>query len=689
MQKFFKPSRIAFLFVLVGLLLAVYLTTLYRLQLFDTGADANAYLTRDTTSKKELLTANRGDILDRNGELLVSTRAAYNVALSWTTLKERDDYNDIILKLVHTAVDNGVAYNDTFPVTQGAPFSYVSNMTKFQQKRLKAYLEFSDYFDIGPNISASDLIVKMKEHYGIDYTMNITDARLVIGVRYELELRAIVSLDPYVFADDVGIDFIMLLQEMHLPGVSIETSAVRVYHTTYAAHILGYTGSMSQDEYDNFYKPLGYSYNAQIGKDGAEAAFESYLHGTDGEQITTISDDGTILDEETTKEPVPGANVFLSIDIGLQAVSEDALTAKIDEINADREDTDRVSGGAVVVTDVKTGEVLSCASYPTYDPSTLAVTIGDMITNQAKPMYDRATMGLYNPGSTFKMVTALAGFKMKAIDLTTTFNCTGLYTKYLPDTLFKCWVYGETGYGHGDENVIGALRDSCDYFFYSVADMIGSRAIEYTAVDFGFGAKTGIELLEKAGIISTPENKWNIYGEDYYTGNVLQSAIGQDINTFTPVQMANYVATIANGGTLYKLTMLNNIRSADFTTVLYKPQPTVMNLINGREFLPYIQEGMRQVCTGGTAKGTFKDYPIAVAAKTGTVQLESSLANEALNTGVFVCYAPYDDPEIAIAIVVEKGTSGATIADIAKNICDYYFRAKPNAAVAEDNTLLP
>ena len=689
MQKFYKPSRIALLFVFVGLLLAVYMTALYRLQLFDTGAEANAYFTRDTTSKKVTLTANRGDILDRNGEYLITTRAAYNVSLSRDAFKGRDDINEVILKLVHTAIDNGVNYNDSFPVTQGAPFSYVLNMTDKQKNRLDKYLDYFDYFDIGPDITASELIVKMKEHYKIDYTMNITDARLVIGIRYELELRPVLGLDPYMFANDIDTDFIMLLQELHFPGVSIETSAVRVYHTTYAAHLLGYTGSMSKNEYDTIYKPLGYSYNSQVGKDGAEAAFESYLHGTDGEQRIITGADGTIISVETTKEPAPGDNIFLSIDIGLQAVCEDSLTAKIDEINTDREDKDRVTGGAIVAVDVNTGEVLACASYPTYDPSTLAVTIGDLVNNPTRPMYDRATMGLYKPGSTFKMVTALAGFKDKAIDLTTTFKCTGLFMKYV-DVAFtpRCWIYPQGV--HGDENVIGALRDSCDYFFYSLGDIIGIRSIANTAADFGFGEKTGIELPEKAGTLPTEENKIKLIGETWFKADTIHAAIGQSICDFTPVQLANYVATIANGGSLYTLTMLSNIRSADFTTVLDKPEPEIRRVIEGsQEYLQYIQQGMRAVCTSGTAKNIFKDYAIPVAAKTGTVQLQQTMGNEALNTGVFVCYAPYDKPEIAVAIVVEKGTSGSTIANISKDIFDYYFSSTPDAAVAKDNALLP
>ena len=687
MQKFYKPSRIVILFVVMGLVLAVYMTALYKLQVFDTGADEDILLAKNTTTKTVTLTADRGDILDRNGNQLVTTRAAYNVTLSRETLLDRDDINDIILELIHDAVDQGVEYTDTFPVTAGAPFTYVSDMTSAQEKYLKSYFEYFD--DLSEDISASDLIVWMKEHYGLDYTTSLPDARLIIGVRYEMELRAIVSMNPYIFASDVGIDFLTLVKIKNPPGVNIETSAVRVYHTQYAAHLLGYIGLLNAEEYA-IYKDLGYSYSSTIGKSGAELAFEQYLHGTDGTQVITTSDNGTVIDVTTTTEPIPGENVFLSIDIGLQEVCEDSLAAKINLINADRTEEDRVTGGAVVVLDVNTGEVLASCSYPTYDLSNLAQNYSDLQNNTSTPLWNRALQGTYSPGSTFKMVTALAGLRTGTISLNTTYQCTGEFTKY-EDAGFTylCWTYPN---GHGYENVQTALRDSCNVFFYWLGDTlretIGADVLSSAAFDFGFGEKTGIELPEAAGIVSTPEYKEERYNEAWYAADTIQMAIGQGYNQFTPIQLANYVATIANGGTLNSLTILNNIRSADFTSVIYEPESEVLGTVPGNEYLSIIQEGMRMVAsTGGTAASVFADYPVPVAAKTGTVQ--TALSSETLNNGVFVCYAPADNPEIAISLVVEKGTSGSTIMGIAEDIMDYYFKNKAEVIVAEDNAILP
>ena len=692
MQKFYKPTRIAVIFVIMALLVALYMFTLYKLQLYDTGADENAWLTRDTTDQDVTLTADRGDILDRNGVPLVSTRPVYNITLSRETLLDRDDINEIILRLIHMAIDNDIDYVDTFPVTIGAPFSYLYDMDSTQRDNLEFYLKFlKKNFGVEGDISASDLIVKMKEHYGLDYTTNISDARLIIGIRYEMEMRRIKSMNPYIFANDVGIDFLTLVKTQPFPGVTIETGAQRVYHTTYAAHLLGHTGKMSSTEYNDIYKPLGYSYNAIVGKDGAEKTFENYLHGSDGEQTITISDNGMVMDVKTTKEPVPGQNVFLSIDIGLQTVCEDALAAKISMINADpeRTDTDMVTGGAVAVLDVQTGDVLASCSYPTYDLSNLSKNYTDLLNNDNLPLLNRATQGIYLPGSTFKMVTALTGLRTGKIIPTTEYYDGGIFTKY-DDPKPKCWIYEQTGVGHGDENIVTALRDSCNVFFYWLGDEVGNDALIGTAADLGLGSKTGIELPEATGILA--DRDWKIDHTDqtgWWAADTLFAAIGQGYNQFTPIQLANYVATIANGGTRYSLTMLSNIRSADFTSVIYEPEPKVLNTVSGSEWIPFIQQGMKLVASEGTAKSVFKDYPIPVAAKTGTVQTGMTMGNVSLNNGVFVCYAPADDPQIAIALVVEKGTSGSKIMEIARDIMDYYFHKGVEPVVVEDNAILP
>ena len=356
--------------------------------------------------------------------------------------------------------------------------------------------------------------------------------------------------------------------------------------------------------------------------------------------------------------------------------------------NTERTEEDRVTGGAVVVTQVKTGQVLAAASYPTFDLSTVQRFYNDLAENPSKPLLNRAFMGIYNPGSTFKMVTALAGLRSGTITEATQVTDTGVYTEYA-DRGFSpvCWIYPLTGGGHGKLNVVSAIKESCNYFFYWLGDKLGIDRIAETAADFGLGSKTGIELPESAGNLATPAYKQEKLGTSWYAADNIITAIGQGYNLFTPLQLANYVATIANGGTVYSTTILGTIRSTDYSSVVFEQRPDALREITGAEYLPLIQRGMQEVSKSGTAKSVFGDYPIPVASKTGTVQREGASAE--LNNGVFVCYAPADNPEIAIALVVEKGTSGATIMHIARDILDFYFREEPKATVAADNTLLP
>ena len=678
MQRFFYPARITFLFIAMIIVTAVYVASLYRLQLVE-GDDYEEAL--NTTKTTSTLTAARGDILDRNGVLLVSSRSSYDVTLSHSGLKDSGDPNDVILRLVRLAVENGVSYSDTFPVTSGAPFTFLSEMNDEQRYRLDKYFA---YFDLDEDISASDLIIWMKDHYGIDYTTNITEARLIIGVRYELEIRKIIYTSDYIFADDVDTDFISAIMEQDFPGVNVVTSSVREYQTTYAAHVLGYVAYMNDKEYET-YSELGYTLNTLVGKDGVEKAFESYLHGTDGSETTLTNETGAIVGVETTPA-VAGDNVYLTIDIGMQAVAEESLVDIISSINASRgEDEEKAEGGAVVVVDVNTGEVLACASYPTYDPATFKADYNQLAADESEPLFNRATQGTYNPGSTFKMVTALAGLQKGVITRWTTVTDLGKYTAY-ESFQPMCWLYAANGQTHGTLDVVGALRESCNYFFYWLSDRIGINAISSAAESFGFGSKTGLEITEVAGTLATPEYKEMELNEGWWAADTLLTAIGQGHNMFTPVQMANYAATIANGGNLHSLTLLKTVKDSDYKSTIYQTEEKLISTIDDTSgYIEILQEGMKAVAQSGTASSVFSNYPIPVAAKTGTVQSDTATKNNA----VFVCYAPADDPEIAVSVIVQKGGTGSSIMAVAKDIFDYYFTAEGNRTEPVENTLLP
>jgi penicillin-binding protein 2 len=575
-------------------------------------------------------------------------------------------------------------------------------MTREQRRRLDTYLEF---FNHDPDISASELLAWMRGHYGIDYTIGIADARLIAGVRYELEIRAIIgNLAPYVFAHDVSAEFITLIEERGLVGVHAETGYVREYHTTFAAHILGYIGPMSPEEFE-IYRELGYPMDALVGKTGVELAFEEILRGVDGRQIVRMSESGAIMDIVTVREPQPGSHVYLTVDLGLQMAVEHALRAQIDFINNTREQNraqgiaeedidDLITGGAVVVTDVRNGEVLASATYPTYDPMTLTRDFAMLRNDPGMPMFNRATQGRYSPGSTFKMVTAFAALRQGLITRNSEIIDRGRYTAYehlgfAP----SCWIFLRHGLTHGPVNVVQAIECSCNYFFIAVADMFaggphgGGDTLAATAYEFGLGRSTGLEIPENSGRIATREWKRAAMGEGWYAGDTLTTAFGQGHNMFTPVQLANYTATIANGGTLHELTLLRRVMNPDFTEVLHLHEPQVLNVIEETDLVQIIQEGMLAVSRGrrGTAGSVFSDYPVRVASKTGTVQVEG----QDINDGVFVCYAPATNPEIAISVVIEKGGSGSAIMDAARMIFDYYFRAEATLRAVPFGELIP
>ena len=682
MDRFIKKSRLAAMALLLAVLLAIYAVTLYRLQVVD-GA---AYYAESAgfTSEETVICASRGSLLDRNGKLLVSDRVVYNINISRETLLGEESPNDTVLELVNAARSYGVDYNDSFPMTMSAPFEFSADMTSTQENWLAAYFEFFGSLD--PDISATDFISWLRDHYGISYTLSAQDARRIIGIRWELEMRAIINTTDYVFAEDVDKDFVAWVEERGFDSVSVDISTEREYHSDNAAHLLGYIRAMSAEQYQEIYKDLDYPMDAKIGQSGVESAFEEQLHGVDGKMVTYYDQDGAVVDQVITEPAVDGENIYLTIDDDLQGAAQQALSTGIAEINSTRgENVELADAGAVVAVDISTGDVLALASYPTFSLATLEEDIGRLTNDPSAPMYNRATQGTYNPGSTYKMVTALTALREGVITANTTVEDEGKFMKYASVGYTPtCWVYPYRT--HGVLNVVGALENSCNYFFFWAADQMDIDPLEETTREFGFGASTGIELGDAVGNVTSREYKRETLGEGWYKADTLITAIGQGHNMFTPVQIANYVATIANGGTLHKLTVLDRVVSSDYSTVLEEREPEVLNTIEDSEnYFSLLQQGMIAVAETGTASSVFSDYPVPVAAKTGTVQSDTA----EMNTGVFVCYAPADDPQIAIAVVVEHGGSGSALTQIAKDVLDQYFADDSfDTATQADDTLV-
>ena len=691
MQKLYKPFRIGLIFTLLAVMMAVYILTLYRIQIVEAQSPGDGLPPVSVTRRNITTVAARGNIYDRNGILLVSGRPALNITLDWNQLASQNSpnsparRNEIILDLIYATLDAGLSYTDTLPITMGSPFEFLADMTTTQRRRLDRYIEFHRGLD--PDITASELLDWMRRHYQIDYTIGINDARLIMGVRYELEIRRIDGgIPPYVFAHDVPHDFVAMIEERHKHGVHIENTFVREYHTPYAAHLLGYVGGITEALFERFVTELGYPRDAIVGRVGAELAFEEYLRGISGSKIVTTNIYGTITDIVVDQEPVPGNHVFLSIDIELQQLAEYALRDHIETLNnhPDRSELDRITGGAVVVTDVRTGEVLASVSYPTFNLATRVEDFSDLSADPNRPLFNRATQGIYSPGSTFKMVTAFAALREGTATRWSQINCTGLYRIINSrtgevDFTARCWILPVIGAGHGQLNVVESLAHSCNYFFFESMGRIPSYAryagfaMGNASREFGLGMPTGIQIGERLGRVGDPDFKHEWYTErqdqSWFLADTALTAFGQGYNMFTPVQLATYTATIANDGVRNALTLLSRVRSADLSQVLYTHTPTVQHVIEETEFIRYLQAGMVGASQWGTARSMFADYNIRVASKTGTVQR----TYEDVNNGLFVAYAPANNPEIAIAIVVERGGSGGAIMGIAHDIFDYYF----------------
>ena len=692
--------RVRGVMVLLAAVLVGFLWVLYDLQ-YVHGAE---YLeqSRRKIAKTETVEAARGQILDRYGRVLVSNRASYNVSLDTSFMGE--DRNTVLLRLLDICREESVTWSDTLPVSQSAPYVFTAegaygNLRKYAEKmKWEGLVPTAEEIEAlqsaeSPALpSAERLIAKLRETYQVDPALSDEEARDLVGVLYELALRSReITWSSYVFAQDVEMTFIVKVKEASLSGVSIDTTTVREYNTSYAAHLLGRVGLMDSDEWNNIYQALDYPYNASVGKDGMEQAFESYLHGVPGKRAIETNDQGKVVSADDTwkidertgepQAPQPGYNVISTLDIKLQEAVERALADGVGALKS--EDT---QGAAAVVIDVNDGGVLASASYPTYDLSTFLQNYTELANDPLNPLFNRATQGIYPPGSTFKMVTAIAGLQEGVITPTDEILDTGRYT-YYKDYQPQCWYYRQYGRTHGKENVSEAIRDSCNIFFYDVGRRLGISLLDEYAQKFGLGEYTGIEVYESKGHVAGPGYTESL-GQKWYDGNTLPAAIGQENNQFTPIQLANYVATLANGGTHYSAHLLKEVKSSDFSQVVYQYEPEVLNELDlDPENLEAVTRGMLMVTQpGGSAYSYgFNTLDIQVAAKTGSAQVSSATESNA----VFVCFAPYEDPEIALAIVVEKGGSGSTLSSIAVEILDYYFSSGSGMETVEgENTLL-
>ncbi len=751
----------------IVLLLALMVTgmgaALYDLQINN--GESYSRLTEKKIAETQSVPAARGNLYDRNGQVLVSNRVIYEVTLDAGLMKEEERCG-ILLSLIEAARTEGVEWTDNLPITRTAPFRFttddpyyavsqdedgkeVKTLTRLGRlavkmgwvddptkeaepetetaapakepgllDKIKSFLKGGASADVPkkakepkPLLEAEALLGVMCESFGVAGEgavdrkkaakngetvpnlnigdMSETDARALAGVLYELNLRSqdIYTAAEYVFASDVDIDFISRVKERDLTGVVIEAATLRQYHTKYAAHLLGRTGLMDKKEWE-YYKTVDadgdgktdYQMNDTVGKEGAEQAFESLLRGKPGTRTVERNTKGKIVAQNWETEPEPGGNVMLTLDIGLQGYVENLLADAVPKLASEE-----TEGAACVVLDVKGAEVLTAASYPTYDLANYASELTEKGDDPLHPFLNRALQGAYPPGSTFKMLTAIAGLEEKIITPSTLIRDEGQYNYYGPNGP-KCWIFRQYGSRHGLINVSKAIEVSCNYFMFDVGRQLGIEKLDEYAARFGLGEKTGIELAESAGVMASPEYTESL-GGTWYEGNTLSVAIGQESSQFTPLQLANYIATLVNGGTRNAVHLLKEVKSSDFSQVVQSYEPQVLDTIEIEDQnLKAVKAGMLALTTNNSSvRQYFQSLPFQAGAKTGSAQVTGQ--NE--SNAVFVCFAPYDDPEIAVAIAVEHGGSGSELASMAADVLRYYFSSQETRdEIPVENTLI-
>lgn len=630
------------------------------------------------TAKREVVETSRGIITDRNGKVLVSNRLAYTLKFSDSDFgKDQAACNDAVWRLIELCRAEGVEWIDPLPLTAEAPYTL---STETPGKTFISWLKTNKLAYTGESTvtltaSSDEVMAALRKVYNIADGYTDQQARLIAGVRYGAKISG-----GYVFAEDVPVRVISQVVDGHYAGVSTGTSSQRVYNTTYAAHILGRVSRIFAEDWDN-YKDKGYSMDALVGKGGVEEAFESYLHGTNGVKLVTTDKNGKVTGELYAKEPQPGNTVALTIDLDLQKVTEDSLAEKIGSMEQ-RDGLTR--GGAAAVVSVGTGEVLALASYPTYDLSRWDEMYDTWNKDSVgRPMFNRATDGTYAPGSTFKLCSAVAALESGIVTPSTTIVDRGIYTYYtFPQP--KCWIYNSYGGTHGAVNVSQAITVSCNYFFYEVGRLMGIKTLDSYATQFGLGQHTGIEIGDSTGVLASPEYAEKI-GETWTDGQTITAAIGQSYNLFTPLQLANYVATLVSGGDHYEAHLLKSAKSFDNSSVVYAYNKAPINHVDMADStLEAVKKGARGLATGSLSY-VFRNCVVDVGCKTGTAETSQKLTN-----GCFVAFAPYDDPQIAVCVVAEQGGGGANLAPVALDIINAYFSSASTTETIEgENTMLP
>ncbi|MBQ9779490.1 MAG: hypothetical protein IJW00_00960 [Clostridia bacterium] len=663
-----------------------------------------------TTQRTVIVQAMRGEIYDRNGKPLVTNEYTYSLTVDYSILpSEPLDKNAILLKALEVLYTCGegncfadyrypflgvypdVMYSSVAELEGSA--DYEALVDQFTSSGLRSAMiraikadgkttkEATAAFDASPltYITAQDLLAYFIDEYQLEATDEAgnplytdTEINSLLHIYWGMEASGFSRANDYIMAKGISMATITCEKELALPGIGFATAYQRVYqYPGYASHILGQTGPIYAEEWP-YYKELGYNMNATVGKSGCEAAFESYLHGQDGVKVIVEDDQGRVVDEYMKVEAVAGKDVYLTIDIDLQIAAEDGLRENVAYVKNNL-GKDECEAGAISVMDPNTGEVLALASYPTYDLSTFSEDYDRLEVDDALPLYNRALLGLYAPGSTFKPAVTAAALMDGVIRTDTQLECAGVYT-YYKSYQPKCWIYNSNSAVkmHGWITADDALRVSCNCYYYETGRLLGIERMNHYCTLFGLGQSTGIELGEATGILAGPAYREANKQKDWMATDTIAAAIGQSDNAFTPLQLSVYLSTLVNGGTRYSAHLL--MKAVDISTdeTVYSSAPTVLDAFTLND--SYRQEilyGMEQVITSsGSISSWMSRVPVKVAGKTGTAQVGGNQNDN----GLFVCCAPSRNPEIVVASVIEKSGGGSYAALVAARVLEEYYK---------------
>ena len=596
----------------------------------------------------------RGEIYDRNGKKIVGNSENYDLVYEYGAMPDtREEINESLLGIMDAIkrTGNEIRLSDDLFVLDGTypNMTFVSKMSDKESNEYYHYTKFLTRNGLSAESTGpADVAEYFVSRYGLaDYSAE--QKTTLIRLYYEMERVDFGSYQSYTIAEDINEALVTAIKEAGIEGAVFDIPSDRVYlYPGVASHILGRLGKITAETAE-YYLSLGYGLDETVGTSGCEAAFEEYLRGTDGELCVEYDKNGKIIKEYYTKQPKRGKDVYLTIDIELQLAAEKALAENV-------EMTEYSDAGAVTVLDPNTGKVLATVSYPTYDLSQFDSKeyYNSLVEDENLPLYNRALQGVYAPGSTYKIGVALAALECGYIDSSTCFTCNEVY--YTGHTCL---------HNHGDETVIGAIRDSCNIFFYNVGEMMGISSITDYTERLGLGVDTGLELGDKNGMIAGPE-----YADQWWLGDDLNASIGQSDHGYTPLQLSVYIASVVNGGTRYNTHILDSVREFYTGNIISETETSVADKVDfSDETYDLLIEAMREVVESNeTLKKHFEDVPVTVGGKTGTAQVDGKI-----DYAVFCGFAPLESPEIVISCVIEEGRYGQNAAYAVGKIMETYF----------------